>query len=459
MKTDHGFLPIEQIKPGMRVLAWNEKTGELTYSLVQQTFVRTANEIYRVKYSDGSVIETTWSHPFYITGKGWVKGKDLRPGMKSPTAKAIAEHNQRMAVSGGYKLPVQMVSFQNDLTGKREARVLLSEDLPGVMTIETVEVLPGKEAVYNFSVEDAHSYFVGEDGVLVHNEIYDNSSDFAKHNVVYTSLGVEVYAVTLPNGKTVLRAIDRNAANPAARQGRDPGKNLPNSYYVHNVFQATDNSDTDFVVLSAVTGEREQMGNGTIVAGRFYVVRPEGIYDVSDVAMGNGQTLMEKTFFRPGNQTNRIWFEVQPMGSPWYTPQAGDPTQTQAISAPWLSSTELQNIVANSPDRNIATILQNRQRMELGLNTTGFARRDIINSQYIRFNTGKDWEYLQGDNVLWNRHISGQTPVYQPNNPIYAERYTKRSTNVDYGGRLMPDGFWTTNPLIPSNRQGVLNDY
>jgi hypothetical protein len=97
--------------------------------------------------------------------------------------------------------------------------------------------------------------------------------------------------------------------------------------------------------------------------------------------------------------------------------------------------------------------------MELGLNTTGFARRDIINSQYIRFNTGKDWEYLQGDNALWNRHISGQTPVYQPNNPIYAERYTKRSTNVDYGGRLMPDGFWTTNPLIPSNRQGVLNDY
>lgn len=70
VKTDQGFLPIEQIKPGMRVLAWNEKTGELTYSLVQQTFVRTANEIYRVKYDDGSVIETTWSHPFYITGTG-----------------------------------------------------------------------------------------------------------------------------------------------------------------------------------------------------------------------------------------------------------------------------------------------------------------------------------------------------------------------------------------------------
>jgi murein DD-endopeptidase MepM/ murein hydrolase activator NlpD len=156
----------------MRVLAWNEKTGQLTFSLVQQTFVRTANEIYRVKYDDGSVIETTWSHPFYITGKGWVKGKDLRPGMKSPTAKAIAEHNERMAMSGGYRLPVKMVSFTNDNTGKQEASVLLAEDLPGAMTIKTVEVLPGQETVYNFSVEDAHSYFVGEDGVLVHNEPY-----------------------------------------------------------------------------------------------------------------------------------------------------------------------------------------------------------------------------------------------------------------------------------------------
>ncbi|EHQ04617.1 M23 family metallopeptidase [Leptonema illini] len=131
--------------------------------------------------------------------------------MKSPTAKAIAEHNERMAMSGGYRLPVKMVSFTNDNTGNREASVLLAEDLPGAMTIETVEVLPGKETVYNLSVEDAHSYFVGEDGVLVHNEPY--ALNFHKGTAVMSSVEIQKARKSdtlVFQGRTYKRYVDKS---------------------------------------------------------------------------------------------------------------------------------------------------------------------------------------------------------------------------------------------------------
>ena len=42
-----------------------------------QTFSRTAPHIYKLTYTNGTVIETTRSHPFYIQGHGWVKANDL----------------------------------------------------------------------------------------------------------------------------------------------------------------------------------------------------------------------------------------------------------------------------------------------------------------------------------------------------------------------------------------------
>jgi len=174
LKGTSYYKKIEEVRPGDFVLSWNEKTGQLGYEPVQQTFIRQADKIYKIKYADGTEVETTWSHPFYVAGQGWVDARDLRAGMKSPTATAIAKHNEQLAMSGGMNLPVQMVSYTRLGTGSTlaEAKVELRADLPGAVEITGIEVQDRKEEVYNFDVATADSYFVGESGMLVHNTRY-----------------------------------------------------------------------------------------------------------------------------------------------------------------------------------------------------------------------------------------------------------------------------------------------
>ena len=87
---------------------------------------------------DGTLIETTWSHPFYIRGKGWVKAEDLVQGDISQT-----EGN-------------------------------------GSLKITKIHVDVRGEEVYNFEVEEDHNYYVSEAGVLVHNESYEPSKEMFK---------------------------------------------------------------------------------------------------------------------------------------------------------------------------------------------------------------------------------------------------------------------------------------
>ena len=105
---------IETIVAGDRVLAWGEDSGVLTWRPVTQTFVRKADAIYKLTYADGTVVETTWSHPFYIKGRGWVKAQDLAVGDMSYTAGYV-----RMMARG--KVPaMSLVSYAN--TGSESAR-------------------------------------------------------------------------------------------------------------------------------------------------------------------------------------------------------------------------------------------------------------------------------------------------------------------------------------------------
>ncbi|MBX7058467.1 MAG: HINT domain-containing protein [Leptospirales bacterium] len=121
---------VEDIVSGDLVLAKDEDSGELIYSRVQQTFIRQADRIYQIRYEDGTLIETTWSHPFYVRGQGWVQARYLRAGDIGETAAG-----------------------------------------QGLM-ISSVEIDPRYETVFNFEVQKRHNYFVSEAGVLVHNEEY-----------------------------------------------------------------------------------------------------------------------------------------------------------------------------------------------------------------------------------------------------------------------------------------------
>ncbi|MBX7059744.1 MAG: HINT domain-containing protein [Leptospirales bacterium] len=124
------FKEIQEIIPGDIVLSYNESTHTVEPKRVVQTFVRQTDRIYHVRYSNGAEFETTFNHEFYVKGEGWVQAKQLRPGDVSITANGA---EQTIAGVNG------------------EARY---------------------ETVYNFEVQDNHTYFVGRDTVLVHNQTY-----------------------------------------------------------------------------------------------------------------------------------------------------------------------------------------------------------------------------------------------------------------------------------------------
>lgn len=124
--TSEGDKPIWEIKIGDHVLAWNSETGEISFERVTDTH-RHVDPVIVHLIIDGEEITTTPEHPFYVEGKGWVTAGDLQVGDKVRNAK--------------------------EETGKVEK----------VTTEET------SQEMYNLTVADAHTYYVGDGQWLVHN--------------------------------------------------------------------------------------------------------------------------------------------------------------------------------------------------------------------------------------------------------------------------------------------------
>jgi hypothetical protein len=130
--------PIEQVQAGERVLSRDEHTGELVFRPVAQTFVRTSDHLrlltLRTSAGVDEQIETTDEHPFWVEGTGWTAAKSLQAG-------------QRLTEPDG--------------------------SITTVVASGRVEQ-PDGVTVYNFEVQDTHSYFVAARGsrgppVWVHN--------------------------------------------------------------------------------------------------------------------------------------------------------------------------------------------------------------------------------------------------------------------------------------------------
>ena len=141
VRVRDGYRPIEEIRSGDTVRAYNEETGEIVWAKVTETFVRTANEIHTVALENGERIQTTWSHRFYV----------IRVGNRYA--------GSRSSVRG------EWVEARSLRTGD----ALVLED-GRTIRIASLTVESRTERVYNFSVEGAHTYFVSRTGVLVHNE-------------------------------------------------------------------------------------------------------------------------------------------------------------------------------------------------------------------------------------------------------------------------------------------------
>ena len=126
--TENGTKSIEDIRVGDYVLAYNEETGETGYKKVVNLFRNTTEELVHVKVDGTEEILCTPGHKFFVEGE-WVPAEKLKTG-------------DILTLSDGAHAEILSI---------------------------TIEKLETPVATYNFEVEDWHTYYVADSGVLVHN--------------------------------------------------------------------------------------------------------------------------------------------------------------------------------------------------------------------------------------------------------------------------------------------------
>jgi hypothetical protein len=124
--TNKGETPISEIQVGDYVLAWNEETGEIDWHPVTAKLEHDDPVIIHLTI-DGEEIVTTPEHPFYTEEDGWL-----------PAGELLASMHIRKA-DGSYG------------------------------TIEVTRAEESTQRMYNLTVDEAHTFFVGDGQWLVHN--------------------------------------------------------------------------------------------------------------------------------------------------------------------------------------------------------------------------------------------------------------------------------------------------
>ncbi len=123
VRTDAGLRPIEEIRPGDRVLSQDVETGELAYKVVNARTERPDGPLLEILVGQTPILATK-GHPFWVNGKGWRMTKRLSVG-----------------------------DLLHTLDGPQEVQAINAKD---------------PQRAYNLVVNDFRSYFVGEAGALVH---------------------------------------------------------------------------------------------------------------------------------------------------------------------------------------------------------------------------------------------------------------------------------------------------
>jgi len=126
--TTLGKKAIESIQIGDTIPCVDHITGEAAEKRVVTTTVNKVNRLIELDI-DGEIIQCTETYPFQVKGKGWIDACNLSPG-----------------------------------------DVIYTKDW-NTATVKSVDLLELDEfvEVFNFEVEDCHTYFVGNTFVLTHN--------------------------------------------------------------------------------------------------------------------------------------------------------------------------------------------------------------------------------------------------------------------------------------------------
>lgn len=133
--TLRGPMAIELIAPGDLVLSRNVSTGELSFKPVVAATTRTPAKTVELTVNDEQLRATT-SHLLWVSGKGWTKAGDLRPGdiLHSAAEPAVVIDN-----SPGDTLPTHNLVVADNHTYFVGSALVLSHDvLPRGPTQENI---------------------------------------------------------------------------------------------------------------------------------------------------------------------------------------------------------------------------------------------------------------------------------------------------------------------------------
>ena len=181
--TGASHVAIEDIRAGDFVWAEDPETGEKALKRVVQTFVNETTELVRITI-DGEVVTSTPEHPFYVKNKVWTEANKLSNGDV-------------------------LVSLTNsDINVKKVERFF---------TLQQVKV-------FNFEVQEFHTYLVGNKNILVHNLCNQKSGKIAGKITGYTKHGLN-QAIGRDGGIGVKGSAILDAVrNPLKTVFQDEGK-------------------------------------------------------------------------------------------------------------------------------------------------------------------------------------------------------------------------------------------
>ena len=128
IKTNNDEKYIQDIKINDVIKSYNFDTKKMEDKKVLKTFVNTSSDMIKIYFKSGSVIESTLAHPYHVLKKGFVSASKLKIGDKIT------------AMNG------------TDIVIKTE-KLHYEEPIK----------------IYNFEVSENHNYYVGTNGLLVHN--------------------------------------------------------------------------------------------------------------------------------------------------------------------------------------------------------------------------------------------------------------------------------------------------
>ena len=128
ISTKSGYKKIKDILVGDYVYSKNISSSDECLKKVVNTSVKETKVIVRI-FIENENIRTTLEHPFYVKIKGWTAAKDLKS-------------NDELILFSNISKPIKKIEIEN---------------------------LHDPIKVYNFEVEDWHTYFVGNEKILVHN--------------------------------------------------------------------------------------------------------------------------------------------------------------------------------------------------------------------------------------------------------------------------------------------------